>query len=128
MVWSIGDFGFDLRLSMYVPDLILKNIGSLMNKLFLKSKIKKEDIDLFAIHPGGMKILAACEEALGIAKEKNLFSYEVLREYGNMSSVTVFFVLEKFMRSFSIHDKAKNILACAFGPGLTMEAMIAVVQ
>ncbi len=124
MVWRIGDFGFDLRLSVYVPDLIKRNILSLMNKLFLKANMKQEKIDLYAIHPGGTKILVACEEALNITKEQNRISYEILRDFGNMSSVTIFFVLDKYIQSLTSADRGKKILACAFGPGLTMESMI----
>ncbi len=125
MVWRIGDFGFDLRLSVYVPALIKKSIYLLMEKLFQKSNITKDKIDYYALHPGGMKILEACETALNITKEQNEISYDVLREYGNMSSVTIFFVLNKYLKSLSQNDVGKKILGCAFGPGLTMEAMIA---
>jgi alpha-pyrone synthase len=124
MVWRIGDFGFDLRLSTYVPGLIKDSICSLIDKLFAKSNIRQEDISYYALHPGGQKILQACEDALQIMKKQNEVSYRVLREYGNMSSVTIFFVLKEYLKSFSSNDKGKKILSCAFGPGLTMESMI----
>jgi predicted naringenin-chalcone synthase len=124
MVWRIGDFGFDLRLSIYVPSLIKESINSLMQKLFRKSNIKQDGIDYYALHPGGMKILEACEDALNLTKQQNEISYKTLREYGNMSSVTIFFVLKEYLRTLSQNDIGKKILACAFGPGLTMEAMI----
>jgi predicted naringenin-chalcone synthase len=125
MIWTIGDFGFDLRLSAYVPELIRKNIYSMMQKLFKKAGITQDAIDYYAMHPGGMKILEACEEALRISKDQNENSYSILREYGNMSSVTIFFVLKEYLKRFTKKDKGKKILACAFGPGLTMESMIA---
>ena len=125
MVWRIGNFGFDLKLSMYVPALIKDNIATLIQKLFVKAEVKRKEIELFAIHPGGKKILEACESALAISPEENNFSYDVLRQYGNMSSVSLFFVLRKHMEALTIKDKGKKMLACAFGPGLTMESMIA---
>ncbi len=125
MIWTIGDFGFDLRLSADVPELIKKNIHSMLEKLFQKAGIKKENINFYALHPGGMKILEACEEALQISKAQNEKSYRVLRDFGNMSSVTIFFVLNEYLKSFTKDDAGKKILACAFGPGLTMESMIA---
>ncbi|CAN5381845.1 type III polyketide synthase [soil metagenome] len=125
MVWTIGDFGFNLKLSIFVPDLIEKNIFSLTEKLFVKAGINREEIDFYAIHPGGMKILEACENALGIDKSKNQISYQVLNDYGNMSSVTIFFVLKSYLEKFTSEDKGKKVLACAFGPGLTMESLIA---
>lgn len=128
MVWRIGDFGFDLRLSAYVPDLIRKNINDITTKLFERSHIQQEDISFYAIHPGGVKILQACEEALNITKEQNEFSYKVLREFGNMSSVTILFVLQEYLNTFSESDAGKKIFACAFGPGLTIESMFAEVN
>jgi predicted naringenin-chalcone synthase len=123
MVWRIGNAGFDLRLTPEVPNVVRGAIRGLVDKLLTRAGITQEDIDYYAIHPGGAKILEACETALGISKEDNARSYEVLRNYGNMSSVTVMFVLEAFMGSLPKHA-GKNILACAFGPGITMESMI----
>jgi alpha-pyrone synthase len=124
MVWRISEQGFDLKLSIYVPELIKGSIAALMEKLFTKSGIRKDEIDFFAIHPGGVKILEACEEALGVSHQQNEISYSVLRDYGNMSSVTLFFVLKKYMEQLDKKDNGKNMLACAFGPGLTVESMI----
>jgi predicted naringenin-chalcone synthase len=124
MAWRIGDNGFDIRLSSYVPDLIQENIASLLHKLFTHAHITQKDISWFAFHPGGVKILQACEKAIGISQEENKFSYQVLKEFGNMSSVTIFFVLKKYFESITTEDKGKKILSCAFGPGLTMESMI----
>jgi alpha-pyrone synthase len=124
MVWRIGDFGFDLRLSAFVPDLINDSIDTLIQKLFIKANLTKDDINYYALHPGGMKILEACEKALQLTKEQNEISYGVLREYGNMSSVTIFFVLNEYLNKLRKEDAGKKILSCAFGPGLTMEAMI----
>lgn len=125
MVWRIGNAGFDLRLTTEVPNIVRNNIKLLTEKLFAKTNLRKEDIDYYAIHPGGMKILEACEEALQITHEQNDVSYHVLRNYGNMSSVTILFVLKEYLAHFAIEDKGKKILACAFGPGITMESMIA---
>jgi alpha-pyrone synthase len=124
MVWSIGDFGFTLKLSTYVPDMIRQGIRELTDKLFQRCGVNAEDVSFYAIHPGGMKILQACEEALKITREHNAVSYDVLKNYGNMSSVTVLFVLKEYLQKLNISDKGKNMLSCAFGPGLTMESML----
>jgi predicted naringenin-chalcone synthase len=124
MVWRIGDFGFDLRLSVEVPNHIRQNVAALMQKLFLKAGISQDEISYHAIHPGGKKILEACEQALGITTKQNELSYQVLRDYGNMSSVTIFFVLHEYLQKFEVSDAGKKVLSCAFGPGLTMESMI----
>ena len=125
MAWRIGDHGFDLRLSSYVPALLKKSIPDFMAKLFGRAHITQEDISFYAFHPGGVKILEACEDALHISPKENEKAYHVLHDYGNMSSVTIFFVLKEYLNSFTKDDIGKKLLACAFGPGLTMEAMIA---
>lgn len=124
MVWRIGNNGFDLRLTPEVPVVVKDNIKALADKLFLKTGLQQKDIDHYALHPGGMKILEACEEALNISKEQNEISYSVLNNYGNMSSVTILFVLKEYLSRLTKSDLNQNILACAFGPGISMESMI----
>jgi alpha-pyrone synthase len=124
MVWRIGDYGFDLRLTPDVPNVVKGNIRGLVDRLFLRAGLEQDDIDYYAIHPGGVKILEACEEALGISRDDNAISYSILRDYGNMSSVTVMFVLSRYLEKLGNADKGKKFISCAFGPGLTMESMI----
>lgn len=125
MVWRIGNLGFDLRLTPEVPKVVKGNIHGLVEKLLQKANMQQADIDLYAIHPGGIKILEACEQALGISKEHNKVSYSVLNDFGNMSSVTVLFVLERYLQQLTQADKGKKVLSCAFGPGITVESLIA---
>lgn len=124
MVWRIGDYGFDLRLTPEVPNVVKGNIRGLIDRLFQRSGLQQSDISYYAIHPGGVKILEACEEALGIHKDSNAISYSILKDFGNMSSVTVMFVLSRYLEDLTSSDKGKKIISCAFGPGLTMESMI----
>lgn len=124
MVWRIGDTGFDLRLSSYVPELLQNVMNDFIEKLFDRSKLTSNDIDYYALHPGGVKILEACEVALNIAPLQNKISYDVLRNYGNMSSVTILFVLNQYINILKSDDANKKMVSCAFGPGLTMESMI----
>ncbi len=124
MAWHIGDFGFDMVLSAYVPDAIKSGIAAFTDKLLGHTGYPFTDIEYFAIHPGGMKILQACEESLKITRHDNRFSYEVLRQYGNMSSATVLFVLKQIWHGLSKLDEGKKIFSCAFGPGLTFESML----
>lgn len=123
MGWNIGDMGFEMKLTSKVSKLILKHIPAVAARLLEKARILVDEIDSYAIHPGGRKILEAAETALGFSKESNKFSYEILRDYGNMSSATILFVLEKILYENSSTPK-KNILGFAFGPGLTVESMI----
>jgi alpha-pyrone synthase len=124
MTWRIGDISFELYLSSYVPKLLNKELEKLTEKLLEKVGIQKTDIHYYAIHPGGMAILKACEAALGIDSKQNECAYKVLNKFGNMSSVTVLFVLNELLGSIKKEDKDKNIISFAFGPGLTMESML----
>lgn len=122
MAWEIGDNGFDIVLKSYIPEIIETGIASFMNSL-----LKQEDmssVDHYAIHPGGIKILQACETALNISKEQNKHSYKVMRDYGNMSSATILFVLKELMTQLNAANHQETVFSCAFGPGLTLESMI----
>jgi predicted naringenin-chalcone synthase len=119
MAWSIGDFGFEMKLSKYVPDLLGKGLHQI--RQHLESMFSLSGIKNFAIHPGGKQILHKVEEAFKINKEQNLHSHEVLHAFGNMSSATILFVLEKWLLQT---EKTGPILALGFGPGLTLETLL----
>jgi prepilin-type processing-associated H-X9-DG protein len=124
MAWTIGDLGFEMKLSTYVPNIIKSGIAELTEKLLSKISKKIGDIRFLAVHPGGKKILENIEQELKVPKEKNQAAYCVLRNYGNMSSPTVLFVLHTIFNNISNEDKNEYILSFAFGPGLTLESMV----
>jgi len=124
MAWHIGDNGFDIVLSSYVPDVVQSGIANFTHNLLNQYQVSLSDIDFYAIHPGGLKILQACEAALSINKDHNKYSYQILKQYGNMSSATVLFVLKAIWDDISRDDHQKMIFSCAFGPGLTLESMM----
>lgn len=123
MGWYVGDMGFEMKLSTKVSKLIKNHIQSITDRMLKKAGLLFSDIDRFAIHPGGRKILEATETALQLPPCSNKLGYQTLREYGNMSSATILFVLEKLMADPSLKVE-ENILGFAFGPGLTVESMI----
>jgi alpha-pyrone synthase len=124
MAWQIGNHGFEMRLSAYVPDVIQQGIRTLAQNLLKHLHLELDQIDYYAIHPGGKKILSAIEQELEITAEDNRFAYEVLRNYGNMSSPTILFVLQALKQSLDSSDHDKQVLSFAFGPGLTLESML----
>jgi predicted naringenin-chalcone synthase len=128
MAWTVGDLGFEMRLSSYVPEVIQSGIKKLTASLLQKISQKISDINFFAIHPGGKKILEAIETELGLTKTQNQFAYEVLKNYGNMSSPTVLFVVNEVHKNLNVEDAGKKILSFAFGPGLTLESMVLEIQ
>jgi len=124
MAWEVGNHGFDIVLSSYVPDIIEKDIRSFLLKAIHAADLSLTQLDYFAIHPGGLKILEAVEKALSLTKQQNQHAYDVLQDFGNMSSVTIFFVLQRFLKSLDDTARDKHIFACAFGPGLTLESLV----
>jgi len=128
MAWSVGNQGFEMKLSSYVPNVIKKGISKLTSSLLQANKININDISYFAVHPGGKKILETIEQELGIDRRDNQFSYSVLKKYGNMSSPTVLFVLKEIYDQLSSNDHNKKILSFGFGPGLTLESLVLTVQ
>jgi predicted naringenin-chalcone synthase len=124
MAWHIGDTGFEMTLSGYVPALIEGGMGPLIAGLLRELPVALADIKQFALHPGGRKILEAIEKSLGLSKQDNRFAYQVLRDYGNMSSATVLFVLRELLAAATPAEAGAPVLSCAFGPGLTLEAML----
>jgi alpha-pyrone synthase len=82
------------------------------------------DIDNFAIHPGGPKILQRIEDSLNIPPEQNEIARNILKNYGNMSSVTILFILKNLLSSIAENKKSNKILGMAFGPGLTIESFL----
>jgi predicted naringenin-chalcone synthase len=117
MAWKLGDTGFDMKLSAYVPRIIYKNIDEILEGILSKSQFTAKDIDIWAVHPGGKAILEKVEQSVGLQHSDLQVSYDVLKEYGNMSSATIMFVLQRILHD----DRSGNILALAFGPGLTVE-------
>lgn len=123
MAWAIGDTGFDMVLSSYVPDIIDANLREAVRPLFEAYGITMADIRHWAIHPGGRAILDKIEQNLALDPRQLEPSRQVLAHYGNMSSATIFFVLQELLEQPAAADE-ETTLAMAFGPGLTMESAL----
>ena len=123
MAWELSSKGFLMTLSGYIPELIEEDFNNLVSNAVTAAGLDKEDITHWCIHPGGKKILEAVHKSLGFTNGQLENCYEVLKEYGNMSSPTVLFVLEKIMQQLEERAQGK-IFGAAFGPGITMETFI----
>jgi predicted naringenin-chalcone synthase len=117
MTWEIGDHGFAMGLSGLVPEAIGSCLRPWLEEWLGSHGLSLDQVGSWAVHPGGPRILTAVEESLGLQLEE---SRAVLREYGNMSSPTILFVLERLRRA----GAALPCVALGFGPGLTAEAML----
>jgi predicted naringenin-chalcone synthase len=120
MSWTIGDSGFDMVLSSYVPKLLEANLASATAPLFEALEVESDEIERWAIHPGGRAILDKVEAGMALDEERMAASRWVLRQFGNMSSPTVLFVLKRLLDLGVASDE--RVAALAFGPGLTVES------
>ncbi|MBA3237451.1 MAG: type III polyketide synthase [Parachlamydiaceae bacterium] len=119
MTWDIGDHGFFMQLSSFVPPLIKRHIQTLVGPL-LKDKVEISECD-WPIHPGGKSIIQALERALDLNETQTKASWETLWNYGNMSSSTFLFVLDRLHQQKNEREWAVGI---GFGPGLSMEGIL----
>ena len=123
MGWKIGNFGFEMMLSPELPKIILGSATSSVLNILKKCGIDKNEIKFWALHPGGRAILDSLQKGLELSAEQLEPSRKVLSNYGNMSSVSILFVLKEILYNQHL---IKNDLCCAiaFGPGLTMEVIL----
>ena len=121
ITWRIGDQGFDMRLSGKVPGRIATALRAELDREddggLLRGQATQQ-IDLWAVHAGGRTVLDGVEQGLRLSRGALDWSRDVLRDFGNMSSATIMFVLDRMMRGSA---GSQNGLAMAFGPGLCAE-------
>jgi predicted naringenin-chalcone synthase len=119
ITWRIGEQGFDMHLSGQVPGELREGLAAAGDRITQGKALTS--IDLWAVHPGGRTILDAAEQGLALPPDALADSRAILRAFGNMSSATVMFVLQRLM------ERARpGQLGCAmsFGPGVTAETML----
>ncbi|GLO66403.1 type III polyketide synthase [Oceanobacillus kimchii] len=123
MGWNVRDTGFEVIFKKSIPALVhsfwKKHIAEFLQTIQYTS----EDIQSFIAHPGGRKVMEAMEEVVPCTSEKLHYSYEVLKKHGNMSSVTVFYVIREWMKK-GIEEGERSIIS-ALGPGFSSELLFA---
>lgn len=125
MSWDLFDYGFQMKLSGKVPSIIAENIENFINKMFENIGMSFSDIKnnaIFAIHPGGPKIIHFIQDILEIPQKNILFSECILKMFGNMSSATLPHIWESILKSQP--QKGTIVVSLAFGPGLTMSGSV----
>ncbi len=115
MGWEVEEDGLKARFAQSIPALVASDFKAILHTYLHKNDLKLKDIDGFACHPGGAKVLDALEDAFGIARGALVESRGVLRDYGNMSAVTALFVLERM----DWRSRARRTLMTALGPGFS---------
>lgn len=120
MGWDVASDGLQAIFSRDIPALVKSELRGVLDAYLAETGMTQSDVDHFLAHPGGTKVLAALEHAFGLAPESLEDSRAVLREYGNMSSVTVLFVLERALRKGALASGPwRRAVLSAMGPGFT---------
>ncbi len=123
MGFHLTDKGYQIKLSTRVPKLLRQIVPDLVDDFLGRAGLQRTDIRFWGIHPGGARIIDYVGQALDLPPETLVHSRRVLREYGNMSSVTIFFVLDDIIRQGQ-PQPGDYALLLAFGPGLTIEVCL----
>ena len=120
MGFHLSDKGFQIHLATRVPKILRKLVPDLVTDFLRQSNLSLSEIDFWAIHPGGAKIVDYVGQALNLNETDLQYSRKVLRQYGNMSSATIFFVLDEIIKN-GHPQPDDHALLLGFGPGLTIE-------
>jgi predicted naringenin-chalcone synthase len=121
MTWDVTDLGFRMGLSPRVPDVLADHVAPLVRDLLARHGHLQSDVDGWAVHPGGPRILDVIERELELPAEALAPSRATLAAYGNCSSPTVLIVLDALRREA---ESPELVVALAFGPGLTLYAAL----
>lgn len=130
MNWTIGDTGFLMGLSPKVPDVVVGHLPDYLRTFLNDHNLTQSDLDFWAIHPGGRRIIEKIQLACELSDRMVADSFEILRRYGNMSSPTILFILKQILENHQIgtsdrpNSNFQNGIALAFGPGLSIEGCL----
>jgi alkylresorcinol/alkylpyrone synthase len=123
MGFDLRDSGFHIVLSKDVPQMIRERIRALVDAFLSRSGLTREEIAAFILHPGGQKLLSYVEEQLDLCRTDTALSWDVLNQYGNLSSATILFILHAWLTRRTVGAGAHG-LAAAFGPGFSAELLL----
>ena len=123
MGWTINDNRLKVLFSRDIPSIVYQYMRPNVDSFLDEFNLSCDKIDHFIAHPGGAKVIRAYEEALNITDGKMRHAWKVLRCYGNMSSPTVLFVLERFMKDPAVQSLDYGLVS-ALGPGFSSELLL----
>jgi alkylresorcinol/alkylpyrone synthase len=115
MGWDIKNDGFGVVLSPELPTLLRDRLGEALFPFLAREGLSLQDFEGYLLHPGGSKVLETAEASLGLSRDQLRYSWQVLKNYGNMSSATALFVLHAALADGA---RGRHLLA-AFGPGFS---------
>jgi alpha-pyrone synthase len=127
IVLGIHDRGITCQLSRQLPEYIETGVNPIIERFLASHALTKESIELWAVHPGGTRIIEKTQRSLGLSDSQVADSWEILRQYGNMLSPSVLFVLERMLQRYkqdSAAIKPLTGIAFSFSPGVGIEGIL----
>ena len=115
MGWDVKENGFGVVLSPELPSLLRRELRPVVEDFLTREGLALDEVSSFLLHPGGRRVLDTAQAVLGLTRDDLIHSWEVLRQYGNMSSATALFILDRALGSGA---RGRHLLA-AFGPGFS---------
>jgi alkylresorcinol/alkylpyrone synthase len=123
MGWTVLQEGLQVVFQRRIPDIVRASAADDLGGLLARHGLTLDDIDAFLFHPGGAKVIEAYEEALGLADDAMDWTRGVLRDFGNMSSTTVLFVIGRYLAERG-SARGGHGLVSALGPGFCSESLL----
>ncbi|QLY34466.1 type III polyketide synthase [Nocardia huaxiensis] len=124
IVLGVNDNGITCDLAESLPQYILNGVDPAISDVLAHNGLQKSDIDLWAIHPGGPKIIESSIASLGLSPEVAGPSWDILAQHGNMLSVSLIFVLEQMIAQAESDKPLSTGIAFSFAPGVTLEGIV----
>ncbi len=123
MGWEIEMDGLQVVFDKSIPGLIAKNFREFYDKFLNENNVPKESIKHHLFHPGGVKVIEAFANALEIGEDNFYYSMKILQEYGNISSPTIFFVIDEFLKDQKFKSGEHGLFS-AMGPGFSSDIVL----
>jgi len=124
MGWDIVETGFSVVFSRDIPTIVKENVKPNITELLSMHDLGIEDIKHYITHPGGLKVINAYEESLGVKSGTLNISRKILKEHGNMSSPSVIYVLDEFLKNIKNVKAGEYGLLSSLGPGFSSELVL----
>jgi alkylresorcinol/alkylpyrone synthase len=123
MGWNVVSRGLQVVFDRRIPQIVACHARAELEALLGANGLTRDDVCEYLFHPGGPKVLASYAEAFGLPLDRFCWSRQVLRDFGNMSSVTVLYVLERYLRAHRPGRGGYGVIS-ALGPGFSSESLL----
>lgn len=123
MGWNFSNNGMELVLSPKLPSLIKKELAALVDQFLHAHNLSRSMLNYYLSHPGGAKVIDAYQDALDLRSDNLKMTRELLLNHGNMSSVSILILLEKWLYQEAACRRGFGLIS-AFGPGFSAELLL----